>query len=161
MISHNFSDQTRLWVYPCSRTLNEQEIAYIHQQCAKFCTDWTAHNHALKAEATLFESRWLLLMVDESLTGASGCSIDKSVHFLERLGDQLGVDFFDRMQFAWVNEAENICFGNLEDMQKAVTNGEITTETKMINSLIASKKDFNEKWMVEFGKSWQRRLVSI
>jgi hypothetical protein len=156
---NNFSDQTRIWVYPISRQLNEQEVFSVEQQCNHFCADWTAHNHALKAKAEVFESRWLFLLVDESLSGASGCSIDKSVHFLEQLGSQMQVDFFDRMQFGWLDAAGNVCFGNLTDAKEAVDKGEITFDTLMLNSLVSTKKEYDEKWQVPFGKSWQRRVI--
>jgi hypothetical protein len=155
----NFSDQTRLWIYPCNRTLNEAEITFIEQECNRFCVDWTAHNHALKAKANIYEARWLVLSVDESLTGASGCSIDKSVHFIEKMGANLKIDFFDRMQFGWLDEAENVCFSDLKGLKEAISNENITPNTLMLNSLVATKKDLSEKWLVPFAKSWHRRLV--
>ena len=105
LVSHNdFSPDSRVWVYICNRNLLEEESTALQQQLDTFCRQWTAHNQALMATAEVFENQFVVLMVDETHAGASGCSIDKSVHFLEQLGESLNIDFFERMRFAWVGE---------------------------------------------------------
>lgn len=153
-----FAPETRVWIYPCARKLTEAEAELAENQLLAFCKTWTAHNQSLRATAEIFENRLVILAVDESQAGASGCSIDKSVHFLEQLGQRLGVDFFDRMQFAWT-DGEQVFFGNQTTLAEAVRTGKISQETLMLNTLAQTRRDLSDNWLVPFGKSWQRRLA--
>ncbi len=153
-----FSPESRIWVYTLNRPLTETEAQHTQQALDVFTRQWTAHNQALKARAEVFHNQILLLMVDETNAGASGCSIDKSVHFLENLGKDLQVDFFDRMRFAWVEDGQ-VCFADRAGLEAAAGSGRIKQETEMLNTLVQTKKDLLEKWLVPFAKSWHKRLV--
>ncbi|MFN0173679.1 MAG: hypothetical protein ACKVU0_03435 [Saprospiraceae bacterium] len=154
-----FSPDSRVWVYTSNRALTADESAIAQKNLDAFCQQWTAHNQALLAKAEVFENQFLVLMVDETQAGASGCSIDKSVHFLEQLGEAIGADFFERMRFAWVNEQGEMQFANRPEFMALVQSGHINHETLMANSLVQTKSDLAEKWLVPFGKSWHKRLV--
>ncbi|MBK6998178.1 MAG: hypothetical protein IPH31_26100 [Lewinellaceae bacterium] len=154
-----FSPHSRVWVYTSNRPLTEEESAFAQKNLDAFCQQWTAHNQALLAKAEVFENQFLVLMVDETQAGASGCSIDKSVHFLELLGEEIGADFFERMRFAWVNDQGEMQFANRPEFSALVQSGNINQETLMANSLVQTKSELAEKWLVPFGKSWHKRLV--
>lgn len=153
-----FAPETRIWVYPCSRQLTDDEAKFAENQLLAFCRNWTAHNQALRATAEVFENRLVILAVDETQAGASGCSIDKSVHFLENLGQQLSVDFFDRMQFAWL-DGNAVVFGNQTALTQANEAGKIAPETLMLNTLAQTRRELADLWLLPFSKSWHRRLV--
>lgn len=154
-----FSPESRVWVYTSNRPLSSEEAAFAQKNLNAFCQQWTAHNHALKAQAEVFENQWLILMVDETQAGASGCSIDKSVHFLEQLGEALGVDFFDRMRFGWVDEKGQMQFANRNEFAALVNEGKVAPETLVADTLVQTRSQLADKWLVPFSKSWHRRLV--
>ncbi|MCB0525168.1 MAG: hypothetical protein R3A50_02915 [Saprospiraceae bacterium] len=155
-----FAPESRLWVYVCDRTLTNAESGEIQEQLNWFCKQWTAHNQQLQAAAEVFKNQFVLLMVDETGAGASGCSIDKSVHFLEALGSQFNVDFFERMRFAWLDGESNYEFANVAELNEAVSQDKIADDSLMVNTLVQSKADLLEKWLVPFSKSWHRRITS-
>lgn len=153
-----FSPQSRVWVYVTERTLTDVEAALAQSELSRFVAQWTAHNAALHAAAEVWGHNFLILMVDETQAGASGCSIDKSVHFLEDLGRRLGVDCFARTRFAW--KADNVLhLLSQADFAKEVQAGIVTPDTLVVNSLAQTKADLAERWLVPFGQSWHRRLV--
>lgn len=153
-----FDPASRVWIYTCNRTLTDAEANAVQQALDAFTRQWTAHNQALQAIAEVFQNQFVILMVDETQAGASGCSIDKSVHFLEQLGMELGVDFFERMRFAWI-ENDEMHLADRAAFAEHVENGRISDETPVVNTLVQTKKDLAEKWLVPFGKGWHRRLV--
>ena len=55
--------------------------------------------------AVLFD-RFIIFAVDEQKVGASGCSIDSSVHFVKALGKELEVNFFDRLNLYIIKDQE-------------------------------------------------------
>jgi hypothetical protein len=101
----NLSPDSRVWIYQADRTLSGEEAEKITSEANTFVQDWSSHNRALKAKAELLHDRFLVLMVDESQAGASGCSIDKSVHFVEKVGSDFKVNFFNRMLFSYLDNS--------------------------------------------------------
>jgi hypothetical protein len=154
-----FSPDSRVWVYVADRRLNEAESKLVQDRISQFTKQWTAHNAALQAAAEVFDRHAIILMVDETKAGASGCSIDKSVHFLEALGQDLGVDFFDRMRFGWVDDLGVMHWSRMPDFAKMVGENRISPDTPVLNTLAQTKKDLEERWQVPFMSSWQKRLV--
>jgi beta-glucosidase/6-phospho-beta-glucosidase/beta-galactosidase len=154
----DFHPDSRVWVYVASRKLKNDEQAALQDALQVFVQKWTAHNQALKAVAEVFENQIIVLMVDETQAGASGCSIDKSVHFLEQAGRELNVDLFDRMRFGAVIDG-TLQLLSKSDFAAAVADGRITSETPVVNTLVQSRRDMLEKWLLPFGQSWHRRVV--
>lgn len=155
-----FSPDSRVWVYVCNRPLAAEEAAEVQHHLDLFCQQWTAHNQALQAVGEVFENQFVILMVDETRAGASGCSIDKSVHFLEQLGANIGVDFFERMRFAWLAADNRLHFANPSELSAAVKSQQVTDDTLMANTLVQTKRDLAEKWLLPFNKSWHRRIAA-
>ena len=153
----DFSPDSRVWVYMASRPLTAEENAFAQAQLNTFVRQWTAHNQDLHAAAEVFENQFLLLMVDETNAGASGCSIDKSVRFLEQLGQHLGVDLFERMLFGWV-DGEHIRVADRTAFSNLVRATDIAADTRVVNTLVQNKKELVEKWLVPYGESWHRRM---
>jgi hypothetical protein len=154
-----FSPASRVWMYVADRALTDAEAATVDAQMQVFCKQWTAHNVALKARGEVFGHRVLLLMVDESQAGASGCSIDKSVHFLEQLGHDMQIDWFDRMQFGWLDESNTLQIAPLNAFSEMVTTGLIRPDTLVLNTLVDTLEKLQTKFWLPFELSWQKKLV--
>ena len=75
-------DTSRVWVYQASRSFNSDELTELQEAFNNFITDWTAHGQDLKAGYEMRYNRFIILALDQSVTSASGCSIDTSVHFI-------------------------------------------------------------------------------
>ncbi len=153
-----YDPNSRVWVYTASRPLTDSEAQEAQEALDAFTAKWAAHNQALKATAEVFQNQFIILMVDETQAGASGCSIDTSVHFLEALGHQLGLDLFERMRFAWV-QGNDMQFAGRTELAENVQKQTIAADTLMVNTMVTSKRDLEEKWLVPFAQSWHRRLV--
>ncbi|MEL6976420.1 MAG: ABC transporter ATPase, partial [Bacteroidota bacterium] len=69
-------DESRVWIYQSNRSFTEAEITEIKEGLAQFLTQWTAHGSELKAGFTIKYKRFIVIALDQSLAGASGCSID-------------------------------------------------------------------------------------
>jgi len=71
-------DSARIWIYQANRTFTDAEMAEIRTDLEAFLTQWTAHGADLKAGYELPYSRFIVLGLDQTHAGASGCSIDAS-----------------------------------------------------------------------------------
>src|SRR3954466_10284215 len=88
---------SRIWIYQSNRTFSGQEISVIEERAKQFLETWTAHDNALRASFEIRYNHFLLIMIDKNYAQASGCSIDKSVHFIQSLEKEFNITLMDRM----------------------------------------------------------------
>jgi len=91
-------DSSRIWLHLANRKLVASEEQFLKEELTVFLDSWSAHGKRLQCNATLLFSQYLIFSVDENIESASGCSIDSSVHFAKRMGSELGIDFFTRLE---------------------------------------------------------------
>jgi hypothetical protein len=153
----HFSENSRVWVYQSDRKLTDNEVELIQQQLNIFTTGWTAHNNQLHSKAEIRYNRFLILIVDETQAGASGCSIDKSVNFLKKLEQEFNINLFDRFNLAYREAGEVLSLprNNFEELLKQ---GSINTNTIVFNNLVQNLNELETKWEVPFKDSWHIQL---
>lgn len=149
---------TRIWIYQSNEPFPDKEIPQIQQKVQDFAQQWISHNRQLRAHGDVLHERFVILMVDESQAGASGCSIDKSVYFLKNLQAEYSVDLFDRMRFSYL-EDEAVKTVSREDFAKLYSEGKINDETLVFDTLVNNKGDFDNHFIKPLGKSWHKRMV--
>ncbi len=152
-----FSTNSRVWVYQSDKKLTDTVVKQIQDRLDAFTTQWTAHNNQLKAKGEVRYNRFLVLIVDETQAGASGCSIDKSVHFMQGLEKEFGINLFDRFNLAYrqADEVLSLPRHGFEDLLK---NGTINTNTIVYNNLVQNLTELETKWEVPFKDSWHIQL---
>jgi hypothetical protein len=152
-----FSEQSRVWIYQSDRELYDEQAKQLHEILNNFTAEWTAHNHQLKAKAEVRYNRFLILIVDESQAGASGCSIDKSVNFMKKLEQQFDIKLFDRFNFAY-RDGEKVLSLPRHEFEELLKTGKINTDTIVFNNLVQNLTELETKWEVPFKDSWHARL---
>jgi hypothetical protein len=152
-----FSSHSRVWVYQSDRKLTDAEALQIQVLLDNFTTGWTAHNNQLLAKAEIRYNRFLILFVDESQAGASGCSIDKSVNFMKQLEQQFGINLFDRFNLAY-RDGEEVLSVPRHQFEELIKQGKINTETIVFNNLAQNVTELQTKWEVPFKDSWHIQL---
>lgn len=152
-----FSSHSRVWVYQSDRKLTEAETLQAQILLDNFTTGWTAHNNQLLAKAEIRYNRFLILFVDESQAGASGCSIDKSVNFMKQLEQHFGINLFDRFNLAY-RDGEEVLSVPRHQFEELLKAGKINTETIVFNNLAQNLTELQTKWEVPFKNSWHIQL---
>lgn len=150
---------SRLWVYQSNTELKDGVVASIEQLGATFIEDWAAHGAQLNASFDVLHNRFIVIAVDEKQALASGCSIDKSVHFVKNLEKQLYLNLFDRMHVAY-RKGSDIVSCSLQDFEKLADLKEVDESTVVFNNMVASKAAFDTEWEVPLSKSWQSRVLT-
>lgn len=140
------------------RVFTDVETQILNNTIGDFTAQWTAHNMQLKATGQVYFNRFIVLLVDETQAGASGCSIDKSVHFIKQIEAQLGTSLFNRQLIAY-KKGENINTFLLGEIDKYVANGELTPETVFFNNTVTTKQQFDEQWQQPIAQSWMKRYL--
>lgn len=151
-------DTTRVWIYQSNVSFKDTDIPKLRNTLQTFAKNWVSHNKMLRTYADVYHNQFIVLMVDESLAGASGCSIDSSVRFMQQLQAEYKVNLFDRMCFAYLNE-DKIKTASRDEFSSLYQQKHITDETLVFNNLVNTKLDFEQKWQVQLGDSWHKRMV--
>ena len=121
-------DSSRIWLHLANRKLVASEEQFLKEQLTVFLDSWSAHGKRLQCNATLLFSQYLIFSVDENIESASGCSIDSSVHFAKRMGSELGIDFFTRLEVLVVegNETRLLSYFDAVAQKAPFINSQIT-----------------------------------
>jgi len=153
-----FNDQSKVWVYQSNRALSNDECQQIEQTASDFVAQWAAHGTQLKAGAAVFYNRFLVLIVDESGQNATGCSIDASVHFIKELGQQLNINWFDRMQVAYLID-EKVSTFDFREVGALIEQKAINENTVIFNNLVQTKTEWQTNWKQALNKSWLAKQI--
>lgn len=155
----NMPPDARVWVYQSNKPLSVAEVKAIKEEGTKFVSGWSAHGAALNAAFDVLYDRFIVLAVDEKQALASGCSIDKSVHFIKQLEQQFGLNLFDRMQVAYKSgDAIEAC--SLSQFEELAAGKKVNEDTIVFNNMVSSKAAFDTDWEVPVKKSWQSRVFA-
>ena len=147
----------RIWIYQSSSPLSDQQVVQIDQVVDEFVSQWAAHQQPLAAFGKVFHHRFVVLMVDERLNMASGCSIDASVAFIKSLEQQFNISLFDRMTFSYEKDGQIFTVPR-EQFSSLYKSGQIGEDTLVFDNLIKTKSEWAD-WQKPLGQSWLKRFV--
>jgi hypothetical protein len=150
---NNLPGHSRIWIYQSGRELSEAEVNEIKKLAEHFVGEWTAHQQTLHAGFEIFHRIFLVLAVDENRNDASGCSIDKSVHFIRQLETQYKISLFDRFNVAF-RKGEKVLVKSLNDFLKMFKDEKLTDNLHVFNNLLDTKADLHTKWEIPLKESW-------
>jgi ribonuclease HIII len=150
------SDKARVWIYQSDRKITDKETQELESGSQQFAEQWAAHGTGLTASAKVFHNQFLVLAVDESAHGASGCSIDSSVAFVKQAEQRFGINFFDRTKVAFLLN-DKIYLESIQNLKNKIEIGEIVGDTLTFNNLVATKEEMNNNWLAPAQNTWLER----
>lgn len=149
----------RVWIYQANRNFSDEEVGILTETLKAALENWEAHGHPLTASGKIFEHRFVVIAVDESKELPSGCSIDKSVHWLQEIGSRLNVDFFDR-SLAYLDDNNHVQTIPVPKIKQAVTDQIITPFTTIFDNQVTTKAQWMKRWKTPASGSWLNRYFS-
>ncbi len=150
--------EAKVWIYQSNRPFTEEELKVLEPQIGAFADEWVSHNVKLKAFGAVYLKQFIVLMVDESQAGASGCSIDRSVYFLKLVERNFGVELFDRQTFAF-RLGDEVRTAPKQEFSALFQKGIINDHTLVFDNLVNTKASFDQAWIKPLGESWHKRMV--
>ena len=155
----SFSPQSRVWIYQSDRKFTSTEETEILNKLAAFTNQWKAHGNELLAKAEIRYGFFIILTVDESKAGVTGCSIDSSVRLIKEIEQEYHVDLFNRFNIAYkVNE--EVVVNSKEDFETMVNIKQVTPETIVFNNMVQNLAELESKWEVPFQNSWHSTVFA-
>ncbi|SDG38381.1 hypothetical protein SAMN05421827_10623 [Pedobacter terrae] len=155
----SFSPQSRVWIYQSDRKFTSTEETEILNKLAAFTNQWTAHGNELLAKAEIRYGFFIVLTVDESQAGVTGCSIDSSVRLIKEIEQEYHVDLFNRFNIAYKVNGE-VVVNSKEDFETLVNIKQVTPETIVFNNMVQNLAELETKWEVPFKNSWHSTVFA-
>lgn len=155
----NISENSRVWIYQANRSLTGEEQELIQQKLNDFTSQWLAHGHALAAQGEIRHQQFIILSVDEEVTGATGCSIDKSVYLMKEIENEFNLNLFDRFRIAY-RVGDEVLNCSRQEFEQLLNTGEINPETIVFNNMISSRKELERSWETPLKNSWHAQVFA-
>ncbi len=153
----NLPEESRIWIYQSSRKFSEDEIADIEKDLVEFITNWNAHGTSLEASFQIRYNRFIILAINQEVQQATGCSIDSSVGFIQKLEQKYSVDLLDKMNVAF-KQGEFVTYKTLIDFKKLAKEKAVSENTIVFNNLVNTIEEFNDGWEIPASESWHSRF---
>jgi hypothetical protein len=148
----------RVWVYKSARPFSAEEQRLIAERGAAFTRSWAAHGAALDAVVEVIHGHFLVIAVDEVQAQASGCSIDKSVHFVQQLERELARPLTDRMVVVYaVDDQVRTC--RVDEVDDLLDAGELNAGTLVFDDLVSTKGDLDTRFRIPLRDTWMERFL--
>ena len=147
----------RIWIYQCNRSFTLDEIQEISNKLQTFLEGWTAHGADLKSSFEIRYNRFIVIGLDQNQQLASGCAVDASVHFIQKLETAFKVDLLDKLNVSY-KQGDYIAYKPLKEFKKMVKDKAVSKNTIVFNHLVQTKAEYLDFWEVAAAESWHARF---
>lgn len=147
----------RVWTFISSKALSNNELNLITDAGIKFVNSWTAHEQKLTASFEIYKNRIIVVKVNEEVTGASGCSIDKLTHFIKQLETEFNIELLNRLLVAYKNENE-IYVVHASKIKELLQTNSINENTIVYNTAISNQNEF-QNWEQPLKNTWLSKYL--
>ena len=153
----NLPSTSRIWIYQSSRKFTDDEVIEIEKELVEFVNNWSAHGSSLEASFQIKYNRFIILSINQETQQATGCSIDSSVAFIQKIEQKHEVELLDKMNVAF-KQGEFVTYKTLLEFKKLAKDKSVSANTIVFNNLVNSIEEFNESWEVPASDSWHSRF---
>lgn len=151
----NMPAYAKIWVYQTDKNLTRHESETIEASLNEQVNEWAAHGAPLMGAFKILHNRFVIIAVDETYNGTSGCSIDASTNWLKMLGQNLNINFFDRsIAYLSTDDLKTVDFLKVKN---EIAQGNINSETIIFNNLVNTISDFQQNWKIKAEDSWLKK----
>lgn len=151
-------DSARIWIYQSNHPFKEEDLPKLNKELEQFIHEWTVHGANLSASYEIKYNRFIIIGVDEDYAATSGCSVDASVHFIQKLEQDYKVDLLDKMNVIF-KQGEFLAYKDLKDFKTMVKNRSVSPKTIVFNNLVNTKGEYKDYWEVPLEESWHKRFL--
>lgn len=147
----------RLWVFAADRALEPADRDTLLAELDAFLDIWAAHKVPLPASREMRYDQFVLIGVDESSTGASGCSIDALVREMKRLEQRFGITLVDHGPVLFRDEA-GVRRVSRDEFRALADQGQVTPDTIVFDNTLTSVGALADgRWETRADGSWHKR----
>jgi hypothetical protein len=153
-------DEAKVWVFAARDPVRDDRAALLLREVDTWLGQWRAHGTPLTCARDWRDDRFLAIGVDQTVAGASGCSIDALFRVFQRLQPALGTSLlgggvvFYRDAAGVVQAVDRSAFARLRSA------GAVTDATPVFDTALTDAASWRRAFERPLGESWHRALVA-
>lgn len=139
-------DSARVWIFGSDKRLSEDAATSLMREVGDHLANWKAHGEPLTVGSQLLDDRFLVVAVDQSTTGASGCSIDGLFRVLQAVQSKLGVNLVGGGRLFYRDRNGDVQCAPRADLDELRASGAISKDTVVFDTTITDLGTFRTKF---------------
>lgn len=154
-------DDARVWIFGASNSLDSTTTQQLLRDVDGWLAGWQAHGQPLTSAREWRDDRFLVVGVDQSVAGASGCSIDSLYRIMQGVERATGTSLlaggrvFYRLPSGAIECVDRATFAS-----RAV-GGEIDGATQVFDTTLTSAAEYRATFERSMAGSWHEQLVPV
>ena len=153
-------DDARVWVFGAAAEMTAPASGRLLDTVDDFLEHWNAHGSPLVCAREWRDDRFLAIGVDQSTSGASGCSIDGLFRTLQRLEPELGTTLLGAGRVYYRDADGRVNAASRPVFSELARDGKVGAATAVFDTSLTSA----HAWRTEFERpareSWHAQLLS-
>lgn len=152
-------DASRVWIFGSDRRLSEDATTALLKGVDEHLTNWKAHGEPLTVGSQFRDNRFLVIAVDQSTAGASGCSIDGLFRVLQGLEPQIGASLVGGGKVFYRDSHAEVQSTTRDQVPALVKSGAITKDTVVFDTSLTDLGAFRAGFEKRAKESWIKPMM--
>lgn len=152
-------DDARVWVFGSGDALGDDLSAPLLRQVDAYLSQWAAHGEPLTSAREWRDQHFLVIGVDQSTAGASGCSIDALFRILQGLERSLGTSLVAGGRVFYRDARGVVQCVDRATFSARARAGEIDGDTEVFDTTVTTAGAVRERFARNASSSWHAQLV--
>ena len=157
LMFNELANDSRIWIYQSSKELTDDETKNISLELNEFINSWESHGKPVLSGYQIKYNRFIIIAADSSID-VSGCSIDSSVNFIQKLETKYKIELLDKMNVAYRSDSV-IKVVSIKEFKSLVKDKSITESTIVFNNLVSNISEYDKYWEVNIKDSWHNQFL--
>lgn len=152
-------DSSRVWVFGADKPVPEDGIAQLLDEVDHYLADWKAHGAPLTVAREWRDGRFLVVAVDQSTAGATGCSIDGLFRLLQGAEAKVGASLVGGGRVFYRDDHAAVQAVPRAEVEGLVSSGAITKDTVIFDTTLADLGTWRACFERRAKDSWVKELL--
>jgi len=153
-------DSSRVWVFGSDKLLTEEGTKALLAGVDAHLADWKAHGAPLTVGREWRDGRFLVVAVDQSTAGASGCSIDGLFRVLQQLERQAGASLVGGGRVFYRDDHGVVQSASRDEIATLAHSGAISKDTVVFDTTLTDLGAWRTHFEQRAKKSWVNDLLA-
>ena len=152
-------DSSRVWVFGADKPLAEEGAKPLLDEVDHYLADWKAHGAPLTVAREWRDGRFLVVAVDQSTAGATGCSIDGLFRLLQDVEKKVGVNLVGGGRVFYRDDHAAVQSVTRAEVENLVSSGAITKDTVIFDTTLTDLGTWRACFERRAKDSWVKELL--
>jgi hypothetical protein len=153
-------DAARVWVFGSDRPLTDAGTAALLKGVDEHLAVWKAHGAPLTVSREWRDGRFLVVAVDQSTAGATGCSIDGLFHVLQQLEREAGASLVGGGRVFYRDNHGKVQSAMRSELANLAAEGAITEDSVVFDTSLIDLGTWRARFERPAKESWVGELIA-